>query len=94
MLLIEYIGTVVLEVAFCCLSLFCFETSLLVQLLQLSLQPNENDPVLSGCMCLELAPGAAAQKWMSINYLPDEALSLCLLFFFFYNHAFLTFVQS
>lgn len=89
MLLIEYIGTVVLEVTFCCLSLFCFETSLLVQLLQMSLQPNENDPILlCGCMCLELAPGAAAQKWMSINYLPDEALSLYLLFIFLQSRIF------
>lgn len=89
-LLIQYIGTVVFELAFCCLSLFYFETSLLVPLLQISLQPNENDLVLlSGCMCLELAPGAAAQKWMSMSYLPDKALSACF-FFFSCSHIFFT----
>lgn len=91
LLLIQYVGTAVLDVVFCCLGLVCFEASPLVQFLQIFLQPNENDPVLlSGCTRLELAPGVAAQKWMNVSYLAEAALSLCLLllFFFFQSHVF------
>lgn len=47
LLLIQYVGTAVLEVAFCCWGLVCFKTSPLVQLLQIFLQPNETDPSFS-----------------------------------------------
>lgn len=78
------VGTAVLEVVFCCSGLACFETSPLVQLLKMLLQPNENDRILlSECMCLELAPGGVAQKWTNISYLAGQAMSLCLLLFFF-----------
>lgn len=67
----------------------------MVQLLQIFLQPSENDPVLlSGCTCVELAPGVVAQKWMNVSYLAEAALTLCLLLlfglFFFCSHMFLS----
>jgi len=80
LLLIQNVGTAVLDVVFCCLGLVCLEASLLVQLLQIFLLPKQNDPVLlSDGSCLELAPAAATQKWMDVSYLVEEALSLCLL---------------
>lgn len=94
LLLIQYIGTAVLDGVFCCLGLVWFEASPMVQLLQIFLQPNENDPVLSGCTCLELAPGVVAQKWMNVSYLAAAALTLLALalffFFLFCSHMFLS----
>lgn len=83
LLLIQHSGTGVSQVIFCCLGLFYFEASPLVQLLQMFLQSSKNTTILlSDCMCLEWSPEAATQKWTGMSYLAEEDLPLCWSFAF------------